>query len=200
VFDTGLLLRWRYAQNGWTVSDGWWISGSDLRAEPAGTEPPLAIGRGDRTLLAHRLSSDAAKVFRTATAARWRAPGVAPLAAARALDRIKAARTALDQMPAAPGYGDSVWHAREILVHGGPTTPGIGPHLRKLLGQLGTTAQNSMRSVSAFRNKTGWTLVMQSPDAPGAAWFVAFADPVAKAPATIISVTKVSYGAKEIRP
>ncbi len=85
--------------------------------------------------------------------------------------------------------------AREIIATARADSPGAGAELAKVLDRLDPNVRTSVRAVSAYHQGGGrWTLVLQSPDAPGLAWFVHF-DRTGSAPAEVKGVDVVDYAA-----
>ena len=73
----------------------------------------------------------------------------------------------------------------------------LGANLGQALERYGVDARNTLRQTSAYRQgEARWTLVLQSPDAPGVAWFVHF-DRAKAARATISGVDVVNYARGE---
>ena len=75
-----------------------------------------------------------------------------------------------------------------VVIGGGP-----GGYATALYG---AAARQALRPVAAYRRADGWSLVLQSPEGPGAAWIVHFADSPGGLRARIVGVTLVDYAAK----
>ncbi|MEI9905021.1 MAG: hypothetical protein WDN06_14450 [Asticcacaulis sp.] len=69
------------------------------------------------------------------------------------------------------------------MVTGNPAAARLPVAMRRGLAKYGDDARSTMGPVAAYRRKDGWTLVMQSPEAPQIAWLIHFADPKGDDPA-----------------
>jgi hypothetical protein len=183
VFDAGLVVHWRRAAYEWRATDAVWVMGSELRHERAGTDKSAAF-------------ADLAQAsLRAAAASRLDAVSPSPSATAAAI-RASAAADSLVRMYGTPGYQYARFGARLVLALSDPAQLPARPELKRALALYGTAARQTLRPVAAYRRADGWSLVMQSPEGPGAAWIVHFADSPGGLRARIVGVTLVDYAAK----
>ena len=182
VFDAGLLVRWRRAAYEWRAVDAAWVLGGDLRGDRAGAGTGLA---------------DLAQAsLRAAAASRLDVIAPSPSAAAAAAARANAAAGSLERMYATPGYQFARLGARLILALSDPAQLPARPELKRALALYGAAARQALRPVAAYRRADGWSLILQSPEGPGAAWIVHFANSPGGLRARIVGVTLVDYAAK----
>jgi hypothetical protein len=109
---------------------------------------------------------------------------------------MNAAAGSLERMYATPGYQFARLGARLILALSDPAQLPARPELKRALALYGDAARQALRPVAAYRRADGWSLVLQSPEGPGAAWIVHFADSPGGLRARIVGVTLVDYAAK----
>jgi len=175
VLDAGLVIRWLREGETWTAIAAAPVLGETLRGEVvAGSAPLWAAGSGN---LAIALKVSAARSFAAADAGSWnRLFAAAPYEALPVSERPDVAHRALAEMRLSPGYADSLTLLYRIL-----TTEASGrampAAMRDSLVALGDAARLTLRPITALRRPDGWTVVLQSPDAPKIAWFAHFADP-----------------------
>jgi hypothetical protein len=199
VFDAGLVIRWRGESTRWRVTDAWWVLGRDIRGDRA-QRRPLPIGSVNAPILRGE-TLDAVREFRIASAKNWRPPKPRPGAAAEVVSRVQAAQAAINALQAAPGHDHSVWTARTLLSFSGPETSGLGTGLTRSLESLSPETRLTLRWVSAYSGgDADWTLVTQSPFAPGQAWFVAFSAPTDATAAQVVNISRIVFALPEARP
>ena len=195
VLDAGLVVQWHRAGSNWTVRNAWSVLGQTLRPDDRGRNAPLLIGNVDRSVVSKQLTTAARELPRFA-ALNWRAPTQLLAAPDDVALRVRAANGAIAAMRQSPGYARAVIETYELLSFSGPDEEGIRPALRLTIAAMDPDTRVTLRPVTAFRVGADWTLVMQSPFAPGVAWFVSF-DRVGDAPARIASASMTSYAELE---
>lgn len=187
LFDAGLAARWERRGDQWIAVAAIPITGEMLRGEPLTQEPVRFAGsiRDSAQTLAVRSWAAAADTDWLALPATN--SGTAVLA------RMGAALTDLDLLRASPGYEDAGITARTALATGDDSA--LPPPIRASLQRMGDTARLSLRPVAGYRRVDGWTMALQSPDAPMLAWLVHFADPAeADAPASVLGYQLLNLG------
>lgn len=189
VLDSGLVVRWVPDGNAWRVLAAAPVTGENLRDEPS-VYPiawPMAGGSLQASLRASAITS-----FAAADAGSWdRLFEAAPQAQNVVMRRAYVAGNALDELTATPGYGDSLSLLYRLLGTDDPKASKLPPALVRSLAEMGDAARLSLRPITAFRLTDGWSVALQSPDAPGVVWLVSFADPVAGEPALPVSFSAV---------
>jgi hypothetical protein len=184
VFDAGLLIHWRRVAYEWRATDAAWVLGRDVRHQRPAPGRPMGF-------------ADLAQAsLRAADASQLDAMVASPNAAAVTAARLSSAADLLARMYATPGYRFARLGARLVLALSDPAQLPARPELKRALALYGDGAREALRPVSAERRADGWSLVMQSPEAPGAAWIVHFSDPPAGLRARIVGVTLVDYAVK----
>jgi hypothetical protein len=87
-----------------------------------------------------------------------------------------------------------------LLIAGEPRALADGPRMKPVLAALGADVRERMRVVSATQaDSQGWTLAMQSPDAPSLAIFVTTSKTSA-APAKVVGVQLAQFQQKGVQP
>jgi hypothetical protein len=176
ALDVGILTRWARGPSGWRATAVAPVLGERLRGEPVtDVVTPRWVARGGD--LAEALEATGDATFAAAEREPWAPlfdPGQADVMTA--VGRLMFARGAIRQMEAAPGFGLSVATLRRELSGASETSTLPAPVTASLVA-LGATARRTLRPVIALRHPEGWTLVLQSPDAPALSWLVHFADP-----------------------
>ena len=199
ALDAGLLVRWTRVGGGWRAVAVAPFLGETLRGEAARdvATPPWAQTDGD---LARSLDEAARRSFAAAARVDWN-----PLFDAGAreelavLARLAHARDALGDADLAPGYAGIAARLRRLLIVDDPGAAGLPDAVRSGLARLGSTARQSLRPVGALRRPDGWTVIVQSPDAPAIAWLVHFADPRAGQWAAVAAIAAVQLNDGEVR-
>lgn len=199
VLDVGILARWTRGPAGWRAAAVAPVLGERLRGEAVSdlATPGWLAGSGDP---AESLHSAGEASFAAAEAATW-APlfDVSEADLTAAVARLMIARGAMRRMEEAPGYGLSVAALRQAL-SGATETSTLPAPLAASLRTFGATARRTLRPVTAIRHPDGWTLVLQSPDAPAVSWLVGFADPAPGGTARPDAVAAVVLGDGARRP
>ena len=162
LFDGGLVVEWRFAHEEWSAVRAAFVLGKDLR----GPDMP-----------ARRFDDAAVATLRAAAAMPLDAPPEDTDAAATLAARISAADLSLSQIYATPGYRYARLAARRVLAFSDPSTLPARPELKRALTLLGPDARAALRPVLAYRRSGGWTLAMQTPNAPAVTLFAHFRDP-----------------------
>lgn len=198
LLDAGLVVRWVREGAGWRVLAAAPVTGETIRGQ-APTEAiawPQAGGA-----LATALVNSADKSFATAEAQSWnRLFEEAPDAEDVVFLRAELAARSLLEMLGSPGYQDSLAFLRELLVTDDPRTSKLPVALRQSLTEMGDTARLSLRPITAFRLNDGWSVALQSPDAPSIVWFAHFADPKPGEPALPIAFNAAGINNKVKEP
>lgn len=190
VFDAGLAVRWARTAQGWAPVAGAPVPGESLRGEAlGGGRPPWPAAAGS---LAQNLAAAALDDDRAALSGAWRvaldASAAQRLAWTRGiLARVGQAQRTLRLMGADPGYGDAARRVRRALVEDDPAQ--LPPQVQRDLARMGEAGLLDLQPVAALRRPDGWSLVLQSPAAVGAAWFAHFADPAPGRPADLAGFT-----------
>ncbi|HZL00754.1 MAG TPA: hypothetical protein VFC47_12735, partial [Caulobacteraceae bacterium] len=184
VFDAGLAMAWRRTSDGWIVVAAVPVLGETLRGERLAAHPldgrvgwPHA-GRSLRLALGGEASASDADAERGGWSALF---GETPQARAAsflvAMARVSRARFAMRAMAHTPGYRSAIADARNALAGGEAARLATGGAARRELVSMGAAGRSTLRAVDAIRRPDGWSLVLQSPDAPGLAWFAHLSDP-----------------------
>lgn len=180
LFDAGLAARWQRQGDRWVAQAAVPITGATLRGDRATAETDMA-----------GLPALAARTWAAAADDDWLGHDATNSGTA-VLTRIGTLRTALDLLRAAPGYEDAGVMARTALVTG--SDAGLPADIRTALARVGTNARLSLRPVAGFRRADGWTMALQSPDAPMLTWLVDFADAADGGAATITGYRVLNLG------
>ena len=179
LLDAGLATRWEQRAGGWVAIAVVPVTGAVLRGEPLAVAPTLPVGN-----LRQAMEALAARTWPAAEQASWFAFDQTGVGTA-VVRRIGAARAGLNAMRATAGYETAGVLARDALVTGDETA--LDLPVRRALHAMGAEARLTLRPVSAYPRPDGWTLALQSPDAPMLAWLVHFADPAAPGAAATIA-------------
>ena len=180
VFDAGLLLRWRSMPTGWQVTRAWWVLGSDIRQDKAGSPPRLAlpIGDVDATSIADAISATPAaadlryvfdhNVFPLMTATDWASPAASDDRKREVARRAWGAVMAMQAFDAATDHGAGRTRVLNYLMDAAiDPTATMPPATLQILRSLDRSTRASLYPVSAFKRADGrWRLVVQSADAP----------------------------------
>ncbi|MCX7864844.1 MAG: hypothetical protein N2423_07405 [Novosphingobium sp.] len=170
LFDAGLAIAWRLEPDGWQAVAAVPVTGEQLRGEAFGITPGTWRGSAIKPLIEAR-----ARASWQGAAERTWIGLIARDAGTTAMLRAHAAERSLDEMRLAPGYQGAVFSAWQGLVTGDEATLPEG--VRRGLAITGLNARMTLRPVAAFQRPDGWTLAMQSPDAPRLVWLAHFTDP-----------------------
>ncbi len=195
LFDAGLAVQWHRIATNWTVTKAWSVLGESLRADSLRHGASLLAGDVDRSVVSDQFNIAARELPRFA-APNWHAPMQSSDATTEIVSRVRAADAAIAVLRQSPGYARAVVDAYELLAFSGPDTSGIRPALKRAIAGVDPDSRLTLRPVTAFRNGADWTLIMQSPDIPGAAWFVNF-DRIGNGPARVASASMSSYAQAE---
>lgn len=188
LFDAGLAARWEKRGDAWVAIAAVPVTGERLRGEPLSLEPVHYTGGSIR----QQAEALAARTWRVAAGADWLGADATDNGTA-VLARVGAARSGLDGLRIAPGYDTAGAMVRAALVTGDESR--LPPEVRVALGRMGSAARLSLRPVAGYRRTDGWTMALQSPDAPMLGWLVHFRDPaVAGAAATIAGYQVLNLG------
>jgi hypothetical protein len=192
VFDAGLLIHWRRTRSAWDAVSTQWLLGREIRGDDPGAHAPLPIQVVDVGSFGAAFPAVATATLERAAAPQWQVPRAAARDDTEIRARFSAAATALRAMRKAPGYEHSVEVAHALLARHDPSGPRPSDALAAALNRLGSTALSTEQPVSAFRGSEGWSLVLQSPLAPGVVCFVRFKDN-SQGAAEIVGVAVVDY-------
>lgn len=181
VLDAGLAVHWRRVGEIWTAVEAAPVLGEVLREgvfdpgrDYTHTAWPHASGAPVAAALA--ISND----ISAHAAIHWSvlfAAGADSRAAV--LSHCIQADRSLDEVLRAPGYGGSIALLRRLLVLSDPQAARLPPGLAHALEAIGGNGRLTLGPTAAFRRPDGYTLALQSADAPGVVFFAHFADPPA---------------------
>jgi hypothetical protein len=188
LFDAGLAARWRRSGDDWVAIAASPVTGELLRGELRSAGPLVWRAGGG---IKAQAEARARRSWQGARAAGWLDRDLTDAGTA-ALRRAAQARGGLDAMRIAPGYDDAGIMARAALVTGDEAA--LPADVRRGLAVTGERARLSLRPVAGFRRSDGWTMALQSPDAPMLAWLVHFADPAPGGAATIRGYQLLNLG------
>ena len=153
--------------------------------------------------LSTSLHSSALKSFAAADVGSWdRLFKGKPEARNVVLRRADQAEKSLIELTSMPGYRDSLLLLRQLLATNDPTASHLPPALMRSLTEMGDAARLSLRPITAFRLTDGWSVALQSPDAPSVVWLASFADPAKGEVAlpTSFNVVAIDSTQQEARP
>jgi len=193
VIDVGLVVRWARDGEGWVAIAAAPVLGETLRGDAGAVAlTPHWAGAGGN--LADALAQSAARSFASADRESWnRLFEAAPADAPAIPVRPALAGRALARMAATPGYAGSARLLHRLLVSEDPAERRLPLALQESLSNFGEAARLTLRPVTALRRPDGWTMVLQSPDAPAIAWLAHFTDPAAGEPALPAAFATVDF-------
>jgi hypothetical protein len=182
VFDAGIAILWRRGADGWVAVAVTPVLVETLRGEPIDPNADLSAPRWPLASdsLAGGLTSAAQADNGAAASGNWIAAFTAP-ASVRSdwtnavVARVFFASNALRLMELDPRYRGALAGIRAQLVE--DDSRSLPSRVRDELAKTGAAGRLSLRPVAALRRPDGWSVVLQSPDAVGAAWFAHFVDP-----------------------
>ncbi len=185
LFDSGIASRWQQSEEGeWQAIAATPISGEALRGEASIAGPVRWPAHGS---LKHAIEERALLTALAAQAGGWFERDHSDSGTA-ALIRAMDSRASLHAMLATPGYARKVAQIVALLVDGGE---GPAPEVRGGLTMLGAAGRMTLRPIVAFRRVDGWTLALQSPDAPRWTWLVHATDPATAGEEAVISAVQL---------
>jgi hypothetical protein len=187
LFDAGLAVRWERTGEHWAATHVVPVTGEMLRGEALSMQ---AVGFS--ASIKAEAEARAAASWRAADLADWFALDTTNSGTA-VLRRMAGERAGLDSLRSAAGYEDAGMMARDALATGDESV--LPPEVRAGLVLTGAPARLSLRPVAGYRRPDGWTMALQSPDAPMLTWLVHFADPAAAGgAATILGYQLLNLG------
>jgi hypothetical protein len=188
LFEAGLASRWRRVGDDWQAIAATPVTAETLRG---GTAVVAPVDWDRAPVLKQAIEATARADWEVARSGGWFDHG-ATGAGSAAIARAYAARASLLSMQAAPGYADARIRLHELLV----TTPdrSLPRELAAALGRIGTDARLTLRPIAAFRRVDGWTMALQSPDAPRHLLLAHFGGGSAQASAQILGIQRVELG------
>lgn len=201
LLDVGLVVRWVPRDNGWEALAAAPFLGERLRGEAATDALTPAWARRDTNLSAS-LRSAARASYAAADAGSWN-----PLFASAEADRLViaarliAARRAKQAVLTSRRAGDGLWLVRRLLVEDDPRQARLPDAMRASLAAFGESARRTLRPVMALRRPDGWSILLQSPDAPAVVWFAHLVDPAdPREPSIPQAFAVVSLAGEGLRP
>ena len=190
LFDAGLATRWRHTEAGWQAVASSPVTGEALRGQPIVRTP---VNWGTSGSLKSAVETRARASWTASAGGGWLDRDLTNAGTA-ALTRAMAARQSLNRLRGAPGYEDAAQRVRQALVTGSDAD--LPASVRRGLIVMGQHARLTLRPVAGYHHPDGWTLALQSPDAPRLAWLVHFADPAGSdTPAAIKGYQLLNLGA-----
>ncbi len=188
LFDVGLATRWQRGPGEWRAIAASPVTGEALRGEPSN----MVVQWDANADLKSAVEAKARASWAAGAHGGWLDRNLRDAGTA-AVIRVLAARASLDRMQTSTGYAQALADVSKSLVSGDEAA--LPPSVRRALQLTGIQARRTLRAVSAYRRPDGWTLALQSPDAPRAAWLVDFADPAPGGRAAIKAYQLVDLGA-----
>ncbi len=188
LFDAGLATRWERWESGWRAVAATPVTGELLRGEKIVVAP---VNWGSSGSLKTSVEARARITWTVSASGGW-LDRDATGAGTAALVRAMAARDSLNQLRIAPGYENAVMSVRQTLVTGDAS--GLPAGVQKGLALIGQGARLTLRPVAGYRRSDGWTLALQSPDAPRIVWLAHFADPSGGGAAMVKSYQIINQG------
>jgi hypothetical protein len=199
LFDAGLAVRWRQSSNGWRIVATAPILGETLRGEP---EPAsLMAGRPAwlelQPSMASALRESCDRSARGIASQVWIAAIDAPASVRAARSKIAIARASrgylqLRELGLVQGYQDATRTVRRALVEHDESAGPVPAALRSDLDRIGEAGRLSLRPVAAFKRPDGWSIALQSPDAPAFTIFAHFVHPKPSDNAALVAFTAAS--------
>jgi hypothetical protein len=189
LFDVGLAARWQRGSDGWRATAASPISGEALRGEVTDVAP---VNWGTSGSLKAAVEAKARATWAASANGGWMDRNMSDSGSA-ALMRAFMARVSLGSMYGSPGYEYAEPVVQKALVSGAASD--LSPAAHRALQLTGMQARLTLRAVAAYRRPDGWTLALQSPDAPRRAWLVHFTDPESGGRAAIKGYQLVDMGA-----
>lgn len=184
LFDAGLAVRWEPSGSGWVATNAIPVTGEMLRGEAFSALPVSFVSS-----IKAETEARARATWNAAEAGPWVAHD-ATSAGLAVLGRVMDAQDGLDAMRASDGYA-----AAGVMLRGLLTTTddrGLAAPLRAALEMMGPDARLSLRPVAGWRRDDGWTMALQSPDAPMLAWLAHFTDPATEGGAASLSGLQIA--------
>ncbi len=183
LFDGGVAAHWTRVDGLWRAQAVEPVTGGALRGE-AGPVTPHGLawlnGGGD---MGKALAGAAQATFAAADKADWAAFYTTPGNDLAAVMRAYEGNAGLYRMIETPGYAAALPLLDHLMISDDPAADKLPAALQKDLAVYGDTARRTLSPVAAYRRKDGWTVAMQSPDAPQVVWLIHFADPKGGDPA-----------------
>jgi hypothetical protein len=197
VFDAGLVIQWKRGAEQWQPEAAWWVLGEDIRkSTPAKGEPNSIAAASPATLALENGEA----VIRMTSDPGWRPPQRSESAERIVRERVRAARAALANLQSTESGRTVFSAARRLLTLGEPANLAGKPKMKAVLAALGPDVRQRMRIVSASpAGAQGWTLALESPDAPSLAIFVTTSK-TSDAPVKIVDVQLAQFQQRKVQP
>jgi hypothetical protein len=190
LFEAGLASRWQRRGETWQAVAAIPVTAESLRQTSALAVNPLWM---DAEFPGAELERSAAEFWALAAQGDWFASDPRGTGAV-ALSRVILARSSVQEMLMAPGMDRAGRHLREVLVERPDDELPLA--LQNVLGRMGAEARLSLRPIAALFRAGGWSLAMQSPDAPRLALLVHF-NAVGSEPTRVMAIETIDLGSGE---
>jgi hypothetical protein len=198
LFDAGLIVHWTKSADGWSAVSSAAILGEDIRRD--GSLATSAIGFvKSPDAVAGSLFASANGTLNAAQRFEWTGYGGNPKSSKMIIDRTNNAESRLMSVRLTKGYGDFRNALRRMLVSDDPAKQGLPPSVQSELRTMGESARQTLRAISAYRRTEGWSVMLQSPDAPGITWIAHFTDPAGGESAQPAGFSIVDYTKPEVQ-
>jgi hypothetical protein len=184
LFDAGLAIAWEPSSTGWVAVAAVPVTGEMLRGEPFSALPVSYAGS-----IKDEAEARARATWAAAAAGPWVAND-ATSAGLVVLSRVMDGQDGLDGLRASEGYETAGMMVRELLA--GTDDRALAAPLRDALALMGPDARLSLRPVAGWRRADGWTMALQSPDAPMLTWLAHFTDPAAEGQAATLAALQIA--------
>lgn len=183
LFDGGVVAHWTRVNGTWQVQAVSPVTGAALRSEAGLIEPHRMAWLNTPGDMGRNLGISAEATFAAADRADWAALAGVKGNVDAVLMRPYEANRGLFSMVATPGYEHALNLVDHLMITGDPAALRLPVAMRRGLASYGDSARDTLGPVAAYRRPDGWTLVMQSPEAPQVAWLIHFAAPRGDDPA-----------------
>lgn len=191
LFDGGVVAHWTRTGGQWRVLAVAPVTGAALRGESGHGGLAWLASPGD---MGKNLGDAAGTTFAAADKADWATLARADADPMTVLARPYMGNRGLFSMAATPGYEHALELVDHLMIAGDPAALNLPAAMRSDLARYGDDARRTLSPVAAFRRPDGWTLAMQSPEAPQVVWLIHFADPRGSDPAMPRGIIAVGTG------
>lgn len=182
LFDGGIVAHWTRAGGQWRAVTVTPVNGTTLRGEtPVDLRHPAWLRQGGD--MGRSLGDAAGASFADADRLDWARLYAAPGTVNAVLSSPYEGNRGLYRMMATPGYEHALDLIDRLMVTGDPAALKLPASMRRGLASYGDDARRTLSPVAAYRRSDGWTLAMQSPEAPQIVWLIHFVDPKGSDPA-----------------
>jgi hypothetical protein len=187
AFDCGIVVKWIRTEGRWRASQAAFVLGQTIRGADMGDALAQPFGTyADGAIVRQHLDEGGYATLLQAGKTDWEPLYQdAELALITAIARLRSAEQSLRRMRAATGYLKAHTDIIDLLVGTNLRQIGAEPELQAAMNRLGDRARLSLRVVSSYYRSqgsqdnlpVGWSIVLQSPDAPTLMLIAHFADP-----------------------